>query len=289
MSETNSPYAIILGAEDAENSTLKATENLGVTSFNADKYVVKYEGGIYKLGALVAQNITTGTTYTTVAAALAAAQSGDTVEMLDNSTEATAYLMVPAGVTFDLKGHTLNALGLVAFDTAYVVDNSTDKTGLLKVAKTNLVIMSVDTQLPVWNEVDGYIFATMKMTQANSPERKTEDSFYFKFKPSLGSTELNTAYLANGATDNKLAIKVKITWTVPGETVEENTVGSQEFVFGDTYVSKAFDPESKKALGITVSGIKNLDDLKVMFIVEFNGKVQMTSKEYEVPAYQTNN
>lgn len=80
----------------------------------------------------VAQNVETRKIYSDVSDALKDAESGDTVALLKNAED--DLVLVYAGTTLDLAGYTLTVDNLVGFNTSNVADNSTDMTGLLKVA-----------------------------------------------------------------------------------------------------------------------------------------------------------
>ncbi|MBR3796588.1 MAG: hypothetical protein IKK34_11295, partial [Clostridia bacterium] len=95
----------------------------------AEGYIpVKNSDGTYgvKLGKYVARNTTTGVGYETLAAAIDAAQAGDTVTLIDD-IELTEGIVVAADkdFTLDLNGNVLSGVTTAAASSAVITNNGT--------------------------------------------------------------------------------------------------------------------------------------------------------------------
>ena len=185
------------------NAILIASEGLDVTTSVAKHYVA-YENGQYVVkGDAVAWNPATGEGYKTVYAAMAAVNGTEaTIQMIADSGE--MMIMVPAGVTLDLNGKTLTVTMISAFGN--IVD-SQNGDGLLKVAKGNAMLSANNTQTPVYN-VDGYYFTTFDLSAGRTWD--VTNGMQFWFKPAADDKTI--ALLADGAADNDLVFKVRISW-----------------------------------------------------------------------------
>ncbi len=83
--------------------------------------------------------------FLTVADALNAATSGQTVTMIDNSEEKDAYLIIQPGVTLDLASCELTAKAVIGLKGSFLTadpETNTGKGGLLYVAKDNVSLSS---------------------------------------------------------------------------------------------------------------------------------------------------
>ncbi|MBQ9392647.1 MAG: right-handed parallel beta-helix repeat-containing protein, partial [Oscillospiraceae bacterium] len=115
----------LIPAEYTAGSQLVSEESAGLVAGSADRITVAANGAEKWMldadGQLLPDQTTAligQTRYDTPAAALAAAQSGETVTLIENVTSGTA-LTVPAGVTLDGGGKTLTADVALA-DTAHL-------------------------------------------------------------------------------------------------------------------------------------------------------------------------
>ncbi|MBR5315321.1 MAG: hypothetical protein IKU44_00910, partial [Firmicutes bacterium] len=114
--------------------------------------------GMVRVSAKAAARVNS-TVYKTVTEALAVAQSGETVVMLDNSVEGN--IVVPAYITLYLNGKTLEAKYVASF--GQVID-STDGEGALKVEFNKVYLSAENQQLPLYNVADGvYKFFTVEI------------------------------------------------------------------------------------------------------------------------------
>lgn len=147
--------------KDKDETITVDDENLNVLS-GVDGMDKDYRNGVYYLvEGFVAQIVRGGEVfakYPTVSGALAEAGSGDTVQVLADVTENTV-LVVMGGVTLDLNGHKLGAIGLVAFTGNHVIDSAADKAGRLTV--NGLSLTKDNKHTPIKTD-DGYLFTEMK-------------------------------------------------------------------------------------------------------------------------------
>ena len=96
-----------------ENNTAEGENTNYLT--NAYTAVSIENGAAWTIATAVARNLQTGVGYTSVADGLAQAKSGETVQMLADSSE--TIIMIDDGITLDLNGNTLTATRMVAFGT----------------------------------------------------------------------------------------------------------------------------------------------------------------------------
>ena len=242
------------------------------TNFVADGYVAATDnnGKSYTVRELDAVAMIGDVSYETVSAALAAAKSGDVVELVANATE--NYVIVPNGITLNLQGYDLTANNVIVFNGGFITATYND--GKLIVAKDNLVMPEAvynddgRSVLPVWNNADGcYVFGRFRvMTTADDPTvnaarglhiYEEEERIYFQFKHSA-TTAINQNFLYNGASDNAMNFIVRLEW----ET--DNGIAYQEFVYNDEQVGKVTGTYD---YNFTLNGYSamniNLDTLRV--------------------------
>ena len=166
-------------------------------------------------------------------------------------------LILYNGINLDLNGNKLIVDNFVALGTAQILDNSTDKTGVLVAPKTGVVFNPANGQMPVYNvEDNGYKFATMKM-QDKEPIC-SEGTAKFEFRHSFGKY-FNETYLSDGASDNGVTIQVVVSWIhVEGQ---ESTPVTQAFTFSEELIKKVYG--ENKTFFITISGLTGLGDVTI--------------------------
>ena len=181
-----------------------------------------------------------GVSYETLADALAAAQSGDTV-MLMADGEANIVKLIP-GVTLDLNGYQLTAEFVSAFKGSDIVDNSEANTGVLSVDPDCMMISTDNSDLPVWNG-EGYIFVDILKFQ--DMDSTTEDGLpQYIFSPTFES--IAHPYLALGAANSHVRVAIRMTWDIETGSAFQNFVYNDATVktviesFTGSYYSKAF-------------------------------------------------
>ena len=177
--------------------------------------------------------------------ALAMARNGDTVRLMSDVPD-EAGLYVAPGVTLDLNGKMLGVNYLAAFAGSHVVDNSAEKTGLLKAGKTAVMLSADNSQLPVWNGVDGYAFTSITFNQQVEDVRKNETTIRFKPNEDAFVTNLITAATA----DEQISVVVTLSW---GKNV-------QTYTYDPSVAARVF---AGGTLTLKVTGIENISDLKI--------------------------
>jgi len=170
--------------------------------------------------------------YNDLSDALDEAKSGETVKLLADTTE--SFVAVTGGVTLDLNGYDLTAGYVAAFNGNEVVDNSEEKTGLLKVSKNCIGLSNNNSQMPVYVAEDvGYRFATIDL-QAWL-ESGDETWFEIGYWPDFGSFG---EYFADGSLDNDVKIALRFRWPDDAsDTVNEQDVVFNEAMVGEVYAS----------------------------------------------------
>ena len=214
-------------------------------NYYGHNYLADLEAAEAKLIAVVAVVKESDMGYATLDEAISAAQAGQTVVLVKN-VENAGNVVLMQGITLDLNGNKLSANNVLAIKGNYVVDNQNAK-GILNV-KGQFVLDENNGSVPVRTE-DGYHFYQSNVKINADMVSQNADSFLFKFRPSLGSAELNRAILANGAADNGLQIRIKLTW-VNGDTAMEQNV-----VFAENLVQEAYMNDMALTLG--VGGLAN--------------------------------
>lgn len=171
----------------------------------------------------------------TVEKALSKTISGDEVIMIADSQE-DEVLFIPEDVKLNLNGFILTAKGMVGSINSHLVDYSENKTGLLCVPKTNIVLNKNNEQLPVYNGVNGYVFSALLKLQYKhtiNPDDETKGKSYF-----LPSFELfSDPYIAQGREISGITIICRLLRTT-----------ISDFIFSDSTVQgviNSYNPEEK--------------------------------------------
>ncbi|MBR2038550.1 MAG: hypothetical protein IKA09_12630 [Lachnospiraceae bacterium] len=209
-----------------------------------------------------------GTNYTSLEKAIDAVKEGGTITLIEDVT-ATNDVTINSGITIDLNGNSLNMGTNYLISYGDVVDNSTDKSGRLKISSyaanetegvaegTPKAKLAADnSHMPVYIESeDAYMLASMK-PQATVTAKET-DYFTSVSRPSFGATQVEK--LKNGATAAKLQFIIRLDWTKDG--ISE----SQEFYYSDSLVQTVYG--QGKAFSVTITGLTNYVDN--MMVTEF--------------------
>ena len=229
-----------------KDATLTAVEGLNVVTTVADHKVV-YENGIYSVKELNYGKVAKiGDTYfETIDEAVAAAQAGDTIVMVNDAE--TAALVLFKGVTLDLNGHTVGAGGYAAiYDGNHIIDSVGG--GLLK--GQYVMIDDGNKALPIWDDVNkGYVFADLDnfREQITNPD---ENSVKYLFLPYLDAAEYDL--IAKGIETSGVTMKVQASWIR-----EDGTTGSAVFTFTDELMqqfAQLYPTANRKAFSLVLTG-----------------------------------
>ena len=228
--------------------------------------VVAWSGGIpqqigedliYRFNQLfnnaVAQNSLTGKLYSTIEAALAEAQKGETVILLADHEEKD--ILIVSGKTLDLNGHKLTAENVSApFANANIID-STDGKGIVMIEKDSLAIMQGNASLPVWVAEGGYRFVNVKLkSQASLTE---EGNGYFRFY--IAGNDANCALqqaMADGGADNHISVRVTLSWVD-----QQGKQGSKEYVYSDALLAEYAEDWLGNEFRLTLTGMERVTEL----------------------------
>lgn len=186
--------------------------------------------------------------YYTVEDALAEAQSGETVNLIADSTE-DVTLVIPSGATLNLQSYSLKCKNVIGLQGSTMT--ATPNSGKLFVAKGNIILpeeafLSAENAtgdryiLPIWSPADGcYLFSLFAVMDGHESRGLFIDEenkkLYFQFKH--GATgAINQSLLINGASDNDISILVVFEWE------DQNGLAKQEFVYNDEQIAAAVGP-----------------------------------------------
>ena len=217
-----------------------------------------------------AYNVTTQTAYASVAEALEAARSGETVLVLaDQTVEA---VMVTPGVTLDLNGHSVTTTYAVGFASAQIVDNA--GSGRLVAAKDNVVLDKNNGMVPIYDG-NGYLFTKSGFAVKKDTSYQGEG---FKVNASVCPSSMDVVeLLKNGAADNNLQVMILLTWDTADGT------GSQKFVFTDEVVAQVFQSNNGTTTGygkmfaMTITGADTVENLHADIALVSGTNVQYVS------------
>ena len=202
-----------------------------------------------------------GTEYASLKEAIGKAVAGDTITLVDDIDLGTEVIVQDKAITLDLNGNTLTAGYFTAFTGTNVVDTSDAKTGVLKVDADKCLLDAANTQMPVYNGKDGYVFVDIeKHEQRNS--NVGDDTFELIFKPSFGTgTGAKNTLLAAGGEDAKVSIIIRLEWTDA-----KGKPQSKDLIYNDGMVEEVYG--KGKAFYIKASGAKSFPDLKITPLVQ---------------------
>ncbi|MBR4061288.1 MAG: carbohydrate binding domain-containing protein [Lachnospiraceae bacterium] len=202
-----------------------------------------------------------GNSYTSLELAIDAANDNDIIMLLDNiDLGAEASIAPNKAITIDLNGRFLKAYAFNAYGKTKIIDGSESKTGVLKV--TNFIPAADNGQMPVYNDTDGYMFATM-VEQVERISKVGDDTFKLIFKPYFGTTAMNKL-LEKGGKTAQVSICIRLEWTD-----EEGNTQSKELEYADEMVKEVYAGKNK-AFYIEASGATQFDNLTITPLVKSN-------------------
>ncbi len=221
-------------------------------------------------------------TYTTVKAALEAAQDGDTVVLVAdvNENEKDSDMIIPQGVTLNLGAYDLMVRSLVGSNGSYVVgsvystsnDYATLKAETLRLGENAPMNDKAQSIVPIYvPTMEAYVFSLYIINDIISrPDLSTEfsinaenETLRLKFGQSL-SGPVRTGLLQDySAEENDFRIIVLLSWENDNGSYEQTYVYNDKFVktaFGDTGQYYTFTLTGYTALGLNES---NMNSLKI--------------------------
>ncbi len=218
--------------------------------------------------------------FTTLDAALAAVEDGDTVTLCADVT--AERLMIAGGVTLDLNGKTLTTDYLVGFNGAALMDSAEDGSGKLVIAKENLALPKNNPYLPVYDEEGGrYLFTRVK----NDRFELTDEGGKPKYSTSPMLKEYVHSLMNSEAKAEKSGVDViiRLTWS----DSEGQYQGIQDYIYYDDSIAQVIASYvneggavnyEKQFYGIFVgSEIESGVDVSVSTVVKSSTGVEMES------------
>lgn len=213
------------------------------------------------------------TEYATLADALAAAEAGNTVQLLKQAEIASLVLMEE--ISLDLNGCTLTVGHVAAYPGSTVIDSLGG--GLLKVDKNHVMLQKDNGYLPIWSSTDsGYVLTPCKKLNAKE-DNKTEDSLTYKFLPSMGLDAYRL--MAAGAQTSGVTMKVVVSWDKGS-----GLTGSTTFTYADGLlqtVYNSYDSEKgtfAEVFALGLSGISGKEGLTFTVYFESDTGVLLECK-----------
>ena len=226
-------------------------------------------------------NESTDVKYAYIEDALENAQPGDTIKLVDDA-EAT-YITVDEGITLDLNGYKLTAEYVTAFEGSDIVDNNVTEDSGLYVEDTHFQISESNSQLPIYDSVNGcYIFTSVDLSYTYY-----EDSHYY-FGPETAdfgtvAGERVNALLRENSADTGVEIIVHINWQT------DDYYSTQDFIYKPNYVeeyfSMAYDAKDYEEVyfyaKFTGDVLKQADKITVTTIVKSDRGTEFVSEATE--------
>ena len=250
------------------------TGNAGLAVVNGvedvNEYAVVYKDGVYSLEMAVAQINNVNYSDLQVALDTAKANADNKVVKLIANFEVDANaVVVPFGVTLDLKGHYVTVDNLLSFGN--VIDQATEVGGIVISNDTKEAFVQLqedNTYLPIYDTTYDY---------AVEGEESTVDGCYRFFEYELVSLGFKSAgensvkygvalnlknvegyNVLSNTTDTKLNVSVDLSWTGLTDGLTVNYAFKPETIktFG---TNKAANPTKTYGLTLTISGLDNLE------------------------------
>ena len=203
--------------------------------------------------------------YNSLDEALLAATSGQTVKLLADATVAT--LILGEGVTLDLNGFKLTATYVASFGT---ITDTSKMAGKIIVAKTRIHLNADNAAMPIW-DVDGYRFAVMNMQGKRLDDGSDETMFSVEFRPTVGDTDLNVQYFADGMENNGLKLEIHLEW-MDGEIAKDENIYVPESVLQNIYLNSRMITYTVTGIAQTVANVR----VSIVLISETGVQISQT-------------
>lgn len=240
-----------------------AQDNLTSGTDTAENIALKYTNAIDNaINTKLAENSTASLNniaYTTVAAAVAAAnENGGTVIVNRNSNE-NADIILGDGATLDLNGKELTVLSLTSLNGSQVKDSGEKAAKLLT---ENAAISSANELVP-YIVSGGYSFAPVNMQAKRLTANEGE--YKLAFKPIVSDIDL-TSEIFGADIDDEYSLTAHITWD-GSDTGVTASAGKDLLnkVFCETGIN------NKRAFTLTVRNYAGLTNVKVVINLTLNG------------------
>ena len=229
-------------------STVTGPEGLDVVS-GVDTHFVTCSNGVYSLTETVAQNATTGKCYASLDEAMAEANSGETVKLMKDG-ETKALLMIPAGVTLNLNGHTITAGNVFSFGNVIDNDGTTDGLGGIIVSndrtKAFVQLQTNNTYMPLYDTANGcyrFFEYTLAVTKVKDV---TASSATFSMRLKLSTKE---AYKLLAESESGVSLSFTVSWTGMDESITYTVSGDVMSEYGKACYDQV-DSGDKTAMSI---------------------------------------
>lgn len=242
VGETNQNY-MIDALYTTTNKALCVSDNTNATA-NVMVDVVDLRGKEAVVG---------DTAYESVAAAVEAADAGETVSLLKDAVNEGPVFVLDTDVNLDLNGHTLTAENFMAF--GHVTD-STDGEGKLIIGKDKYTDLLADNAAMPLYDTDGYRFFDYEFLYE---QRASGNADANKYYVRLGFNKAKAYELLAADANADLNIGVNLTIVKDGQTKHVNYVFSDQTI--DAYAEQSADITKTKAIILTVSGISSLGEV----------------------------
>lgn len=224
-----------------------------------------------------------GVNYAELSAALNAAYSaGGTVKLLNDCKLEDMIASVPAGVTLDLNGNTLEVNNIWSF--GQIVDGTVGGEGAL-IANGNVILDENNKFLPLYDTViGGYRFYSYGLRGRGVKVSGSGDSLLFKYGFAVDFDNADAYLLMKDTANSGLKLKVDIKWTdMPSGktvtyTVSDATVADfAENAYEDIVVEGTTNTTSVVVVSITgLSGFAAGTEVTATMNIHTAGKVIST-------------
>lgn len=215
--------------------------------------------------------------------ALVAAVSGETVKLISDCVE-NVNIVVSPGVTLDLNGKSLEADNVAALTTAHVIDSLDNypnkKSGVLRVARNNLVLDPNNDQMPLWNGVDGYVFSTVAFSNQKLTHDTENDTASVRFTPWFDYVDEN--YVMNDAASTGVKALIRSSWTILNADGTVNGKANQDFVFDASQLQYIVQQQGKKALSVALQNVSSKMELTMTAMIVSDTGVAICGTPYTV-------
>ena len=237
--------------EETKDILVKAGSMIGGTEVDGYYGVVEDPNVVALIGNME---------YGTVSEALAAAKSGDTVKLINDSTE--DMIIVWNGVTLDLNGCTLTVNNYL-MNFANIIDGEDGGEGLLVFnGPDSQLVINANAFLPVFDSAAGG-YRLYEFTFENLGSKKIDDNSK-KYGITIRFANIEAYRLISESADTKLDIQftIKLVGTTTSTMLYDLNYDTIKTWAKNAY-TKYSDPEyttGTRAIALTITGMKKLTE-----------------------------